>query len=247
MNGSAAYLRESATGHDAGTERLVNEHLILVKRIAHHLAGRLPPSVQVEDLMQAGMIGLLEAARQYQAVRGASFATYAGIRIRGAMLDEVRRADWTPRSVHRRARELATATREVENATGRSARGQEVAERLGIGMEEYHAALRDATTCKVFSYDDPEWSDGNWESGEHAQEGPEGQDEKRRFQDALAAVIESLPEREKMVLSLYYDEELNLKEIGAVLGVSESRVCQIHGQALVRVRSKLESWKGTVQ
>lgn len=242
MNGPAAYLREAAMGVEADVDALVAEHLLLVKKIAYHLASRLPPSVQVEDLMQAGMVGLLEAAKQYQAVKGATFATYAGIRIRGAMLDEIRRSDWTPRSVHRKARELAAAMREVETATGRAARDQEVAEKLGVSLDDYHAAVRDAVACKVLSYDDPEWLDGNWEAGSATGDGPAQQDERRRFEGSLAEAIEQLPERERLVLALYYDEELNLREIGAVLGVSESRVCQIHGQALVRLRSRLSGW-----
>ena len=130
---------------------LVQRHSELVRRIAHHLMGRLPSSVDVTDLIQAGLIGLLEAARNYSGAHGASFETYAGIRIRGAMLDELRRGDWAPRSVHRRAREISGAIRSIEQEVGREARDVEVAQRLGISLDEYHGNLSDATRCQVLS------------------------------------------------------------------------------------------------
>ena len=134
---------------------LVILHEPLVKRIAYHLMSRLPPSVQADDLIQAGMIGLIEASRNFDPEQGASFATYAGIRIRGAMLDEIRRTDWTPRSVHRKAREVADAVRKIENEKGRDARDIEVAEAMGLELTEYHKILQDATGCRIFSFDDP--------------------------------------------------------------------------------------------
>ena len=139
---------------DPESDDLVTKHAALVKRIAYHLMSRLPPSVQADDLIQAGMIGLLEASRNYDATQGASFETYAGIRIRGAMLDEIRRTDWTPRSVHRKARQVAEAVRSIENEEGRDARDVEVAEKLGLTLHEYHRILQDATGCRVFSIDD---------------------------------------------------------------------------------------------
>src|SRR5690606_37693025 len=138
----------------ANSEALVMRQAELVKRIAYHLAGRLPASVEVDDLIQAGMLGLLEAAANYTADRGASFETYAGIRIRGAMLDALRKLDWAPRSVHRKARAAAAALREVEAEVGREARDGEVAERMGVSLEEYHKITRDAASCRVASLDD---------------------------------------------------------------------------------------------
>ncbi len=225
------------------TDVLVERHAPLVKRIAYHLSGRLPPSVQVDDLMQAGMLGLLDAARHYDPSQGASFETYAGIRIHGAMLDEIRRSDWTPRSVHRKAREVAEAMRHVENREGREARDTEVAEELGMELDRYHQVLRDATSSRVFSLEEVFNADSDDDEdvlGETA--GPYAELQQEGFRDALAAAIGALPERERLVMALYYDEELNLREIGAVLGVSESRVCQIHGQALVRLRARLVDW-----
>lgn len=220
---------------------LVTSHSDLVKRIAFHLLNRLPPSVQAEDLIQAGMIGLLEAAKNYDPSRGASFDTYAGIRIRGAMLDEIRRLDWTPRSVHRRAREAAEATREIEQRTGRDAKESEVAAVLNISLEDYRQVLRESSTARLFSIDQPDDSELHAVPDENGIT-PLGCLEDDDFRDSLAEAIEHLPEREKLVMSLYYDDELNLREIGEVLGVSESRVCQIHGQAMVRLRARLTEW-----
>jgi len=220
------------------SDALVARHADLVKRIAFHLAGRLPASVEVDDLVQAGMIGLLEAAAHYSADRGASFETYAGIRIRGAMIDALRKLDWAPRSVHRKAREAAAAMRAIEEREGREARDAEVAEALGVSLDEYNRIVQDAAVCQVGSLDE---SEGAVDIADHGSD-PGGEAEQGELRTAMAAAIANLPERERLVMSLYYDEELNLKEIGAVLGVSESRVCQIHGQALVRLRARLRGW-----
>ena len=245
MSGLATY---SAGSDRTKHEDLVTTHAPLVKRIAYHLMNRLPPSVQVEDLIQAGMIGLLEAASNYDAGQGATFETYAGIRIRGAMLDEMRRSDWTPRSVHRKARKVAEVMREIEHAEGRDARDVEVAEALDMSLEDYHQILADASGARIFSYE--ELSEfGEVVPGElntrirnQMLEGPLKGLENHHFKDALAEAIAGLPERERLVIALYYDEELNLREIGQVLGVSESRVCQIHSQAALRLRSRLDEW-----
>ncbi|PUB82433.1 MAG: RNA polymerase sigma factor FliA, partial [gamma proteobacterium symbiont of Ctena orbiculata] len=151
MSGLATY---TAMQQQQNFDDLVDQHAGLVKRIAYHLMNRLPPNVQADDLIQAGMLGLLEASRNYDPTQGASFETYAGIRIRGAMLDEIRRSDWTPRSVHRKARMVAEAMREIENNEGRDARDVEVAEALGMSLEDYHQILRDSTGCRIFSLDE---------------------------------------------------------------------------------------------
>jgi RNA polymerase sigma factor FliA len=223
--------------------RLVDRHVPLVKRIAYHLLGRMPGGVQVEDLIQAGVIGLLEAAQHYDATQGASFETYAGIRIRGAMLDEVRRSDWTPRSVHRNARRVSEAVRAVEHRTGREAQPQDVAEEMGVEMEEYQRMVSDAVSCRVLSFEDVFEPDSE---GEDLLPGNEPNPletlQADDFRSALAREVAALPERERLVMSLYYDDELNLREIGEVLGVSESRVCQLHGQALTRLRARMTDW-----
>lgn len=229
-----------------GGEDLVFRHAGLVKRIAYHMAARLPASVEVEDLIQAGMVGLLEAGRQYSDDRGASFETYAGIRIRGAMVDEIRKSDWTPRSVHRQFRELSETMREIEHRTGRDARDSEVAEAAGVSLEEYHRIMQDAMRARLFSLDELQADRGESEGdGVPQEDGPLQSVEQGSFREALVRAIDSLPEREKLVMSLYYEKELNLREIGEVMEVSESRVCQIHGQAMARTRARLDDWLGT--
>ncbi|RLJ21220.1 RNA polymerase sigma factor FliA [bacterium endosymbiont of Escarpia laminata] len=240
MNGLATYSAiEARRGHDD----LVIRHAGLVKRIAYHMMNRLPPNVQADDLIQAGMLGLLEASRNYDPTQGASFETYAGIRIRGSMLDEIRRSDWTPRSVHRKARMVADAMRTIENEEGRDARDSEVADALDMSIQQYHQILKDASGCRIFSLDELS------AVGEIAPErsldslqGPFEGLQKDAFKHALAEAIAGLPERERLVVVMYYDDELNLREIGLVLGVSESRICQIHSQATLRLRSRLTEW-----
>jgi len=225
------------------SNELVVLHEPLVKRIAYHLMSRLPASVQADDLVQAGMIGLIEASRKFDPEQGASFETYAGIRIRGAMLDEIRRTDWTPRSVHRKAREVAEAVRKIENEKGRDARDVEVAKVMGLELNEYHKILQDATGCRIFSYEDPgTLGEENFAQQARQPNQPLENLQKSDFKAGLADAIKGLPERERLVMALYYDEELNLREIGDILGVSESRVCQIHGQALIRLRARMANW-----
>jgi RNA polymerase sigma factor FliA len=232
-----------ATARGFDGEQVVEKHLDLVKRIACHLLGRLPANVQMEDLVQAGTIGLLEAARHFDARHGASFETYAGIRIRGAMLDEVRRNDWTPRSVHRNARRVSAAIRAVESSTGREAQPREIAEWLEVELDEYHAMARDSVAARLFSLNDLTEEDGSFEDRLPASEpGPAEEFDRDAMRRDLAMAISGLPERERMVMSLYYEQEMNLREIGAVLGVTESRVCQLHGQALTRIRARLAGW-----
>lgn len=222
---------------------MLEKHASLVKRIAHHLIARLPGSVLVDDLIQAGMIGLLEAAKNFDGTKGASFETYAGIRIRGAMLDDIRKGDWTPRSVHRNTRMISDKISELEAELGRDVKDVEVAEALEVSVEQYHTMLNEANAGKIIGMDDLGVSEDvisvkDQSESDDIYDGIEGQ----HFKSSLAKAIKTLPEREALILSLYYDDELNLREIGDILSVSESRVSQIHSQAMIRLRSRLKEW-----
>ena len=211
---------------------LWQRYVPLVRHEALRLQVRLPASVELDDLLQAGGIGLLNAVERYDAVQ----------RIRGAMLDELRSRDWVPRSVRRNAREVAQAIGQLEQELGRNATETEVAERLGIDIADYRQMLLDTNNSQLFSYD--EWREEHGDSIElvtddHQRENPLQQLLDSNLRQRVMEAIETLPEREKLVLTLYYQEELNLKEIGAVLEVGESRVSQLHSQAIKRLRTKL--------
>ncbi len=233
----SSYPAASVRGPD---DQLVVDHIDLVKRIAHHLLARLPSTVDLDDLIQAGLIGLIEASGNYDANKGASFETYAGIRIRGSMLDEVRKLDWTPRSVHQKHRHVSQAIHALEGRLGRSPVEREIAAELDISIDDYHRILADSSSCRLFSIEQPSESyDTRIDVPEASTAEPDQQLSGDDLRDAVADAVLDLPEREQMVLSLYYHRELNLKEIGAVLSVSESRVSQIHGQALHRLRARM--------
>ncbi len=232
---------------DSGSESqsiVVTKYAQLVKRIAQHLLGRLPPSVQLEDLIQAGMIGLLEAFKNYDFSKGASFETYASIRIRGSMLDEIRKGDWAPRSVHRNTRRIAEAIREIENQEGRDPRNFEVAKNLNMNLDEYHRLLQDSNGSRMYAFYDVGLNEEIISEGMAVTSlSPLDGLQQADFKQSLERGIETLPEREQLVLRLYYDEELNLRKIGDILGVSESRVSQIHSQAMGRLQSRLKEWR----
>ncbi|MEP4891055.1 MAG: RNA polymerase sigma factor FliA [Aliiglaciecola sp.] len=236
--------KAAAYQQQADLAQLVERHASLVKRIAHHLLARLPASVLVDDLIQSGMIGLLEAAKNFDGSKGASFETFAGIRIRGAMLDEIRKGDWTPRSVHKNGRAITQAINEVERETGRDARDVDIAEKLNVSLAEYHQMLNEVNAGKIIGIEDLGITEDVIATEQNKGSDTPFQDLLQgSFQKALAHAITTLPEREAIVLSLYYDEELNLREIGEVLEVSESRVSQIHSQAMLKLKSKMQSWR----
>ncbi len=224
-------------------DELMTEYAPFVKRIAYHMISRLPSNVQLEDMIQAGMIGLFDALKGYDMSKGASFETYARIRIQGSMIDEVRRCDWTPRSVYKKSRQISEAIRAVEKEQGRDAKDSEVAELLELSLDEYHNLVKDAAGCQLLSYEDIALAGGSndeYQSGDF--NGPYKHIQEENFKCGLVDKISNLPEREKLVISLYYDEEFNLREIGEILGITEGRVCQIHGQALVRLRARMSEW-----
>lgn len=224
-------------------ERNVADFVPLVKRIAHHMMAKLPASVQVDDLVQAGMIGLLDAINRYEDSLGAQFETYAAQRIRGAMLDELRRADWLPRSLRRKMRRIEAAVNALEQRLGCSPTEPELAAELNVSLAEYHEILQDARGGQLIYYEDfGQDDDGHFL--DRCCPDPENNpleallDEDLR--STLIGAIDDLPPREKLVMGMHYEQEMNLREIGEVLGVSESRVCQLHTQAIARVRSRLK-------
>jgi len=221
---------------------LWQRYVPLVRHEALRLQVRLPASVELDDLLQAGGIGLLNAVDRYDALQGTAFTTYAVQRIRGAMLDELRSRDWVPRSVRRNAREVAQAMGQLEQRLGRHATETEVAQHLGIPVEDYRQMLLDTNNSQIFSWDEyhEEHGDGiEMVSDEHQRENPLQHLLDSNLRQRVMEAIEALPEREQLVLTLYYQEELNLKEIGAVLEVGESRVSQLHSQAIKRLKGKL--------
>ncbi|MDR3352357.1 MAG: RNA polymerase sigma factor FliA [Zoogloeaceae bacterium] len=223
-------------------EQSVQRYLPLVKRIAHHLMARLPANVQLEDLIQNGMIGLLEALTRYEEGFGAQFETYAGQRIRGAMLDGLRENDWLPRQTRREIRRVEMALQRLEQQNGRAPSEGELAEDLGMTLAEYQHLMQEARGHQVLSLEDFTGEDGEDFLERHlgsSADDPLALLEDKDLRQNLVAAIAALPEREKLLMALYYDEELNLKEIGAVLGVTESRVSQLHSQAVARIRARL--------
>lgn len=221
---------------------LWQRYVPLVRHEALRLQVRLPASVELDDLLQAGGIGLLSAVERYDALQGTAFTTYAVQRIRGAMLDELRSRDWVPRSVRRNARSVAQTIAQLEQEMGRNATETEVAARLNISLESYRQVLLDTNNSQLFSYD--EWHEENGDGIEliaerHQQDNPLQALLESNLRERVMAAIEKMPVREQQVLTLYYQEELNLKEIGAVLEVGESRVSQLHSQAIKRLRGKL--------
>ncbi|MEM7432349.1 MAG: RNA polymerase sigma factor FliA [Pseudomonadota bacterium] len=228
---------------DSNNDELVAQNTELVTRIARHLVARLPSSIEIDDLIQSGMIGLLEAANNFDPRQGASFETYAGIRIRGSMIDDIRKHDWTPRSVHQKYRKIAESINSLEGSLGRPATSAEIAEDLELSVNDYHKALADSSSSRLFSLEETlERPSGESCVPHSATATPEQALNTAQFRDRLADEIDKLPEKEKLVLSLYYERELNFREIGEVLDVTESRVCQIHGQSLIRLRAVIENW-----
>jgi RNA polymerase sigma factor for flagellar operon FliA len=205
--------------------------------------GRLPRNIAIDDLIQAGMVGLLEAIRLFDASKGAAFETYATIRIRGHILDEVRRNDWVPRSVYKHARDIASAVKILENRLGRDAKDHEVAEALGIRLSDYYDMLNDSNSGHLYGFDDvgitdDQLKDDALQDSAKTSTEPYLNAQRADVKARLTQIIQGLPKKEHLVLSLYYEHELNLKEIGDILGIGESRVSQLHSQAMHRIRAR---------
>lgn len=227
-------------------ESVVEHYGQMVRRAAAQLIARLPANVDIDDLVQAGMIGLLDAVSRYDAAQGTQFETFAMQRVRGAMLDELRGSDWMPRSVRRNQRTIERAIRVLEQALQRPPVESEIAAHLQMSLADYQQFLLEAKGAQLVYLEEASGDDGEEGFLERAVPSPAALPLERlgdqQFRSALIACIERLPEREKLVMSLYYEEGLNLKEIGAVLGVTESRISQLHSQAVSRLRSQLKNW-----
>ncbi|MFC0135066.1 RNA polymerase sigma factor FliA [Massilia eurypsychrophila] len=233
----------------ADKNHLLTDHMPLVKRLAHHMKAKLPPSVEVDDLIQAGMIGLLDAISRYEETHGAQFETYAVLRIRGAMLDELRNSDWLPRSMRQNMRKIEAAMSSLQQKLGHPPTESEVAKLLKLSLSEYQDMLGDGGGHQLVYYEDFHDNEGNdnfldryaVDDADPLRSLLDGD-----FRQAVVDAIDNLPPREKMLMGLYYEEEMNLKEIGAVMGVSESRVSQLHTQAVARLRAALreQAWTG---
>jgi RNA polymerase sigma factor for flagellar operon FliA len=226
-------------------EELIREYSPLIKFIAQKIAVRLPPNIELDDLMSAGSIGLMDAIDKWDPTRDNKFKTYAEFRIRGAMLDELRSQDWVPRSVRDKSKALDRAVAALEIEIGRVPSEEEVSTKLNMPIEEFHSLVNQVRPVSLLSIDDqPTFSDSDKKSIANLLEGaksgnPFNQLNLKVVKDVVAKAIEELPERQRLVLSLYYFEDLNLKEIGQVLQVTESRVSQLHAQAVIRLRAKL--------
>jgi RNA polymerase sigma factor for flagellar operon FliA len=229
------------------TDAAIVQYAPLVKRIAYHLMAKLPASVQVDDVIQTGMIGLLDAINRYEASQGAQFETYAAQRIRGAMLDGLREADWLPRGLRRDLRRIEAAVSSLEQRNGRHPTENELAAALEMPLGEYQKMLQEARGHQLISLEDfKNDDDDEYLERHHGETQPDPLEilEDKRLRTALVQAISDLPDRERTVMGLYYERELNLREIGEVLGVGESRVCQLHSQAIIRLRAKFKDTLG---
>lgn len=226
-------------------DQCLKEHAHLVKRIAHQMMAKLPYSVQIDDIIQAGMLGLLDAASRFDELHGAQFETYATQRIRGAMLDELRAADWLPRSLRRDMRRIETAISQLQQKLGKPPVESEIAEQLEISLAEYQHMLQESRGAQLLYYED--FSNEEHEDFFERFETNKDADPMEllrdgRFREELVRAIENLPERERMVMGMIYEQDMNLSEIGAVMGVGESRISQLHSQAVARLRGKLRGY-----
>ena len=223
-------------------ERWAVEYAPLVKRIAHHMMAKLPASVEVDDVIQAGMLGLLDAISRYEESQGATFETYAAQRIRGAMLDGLRQADWLPRSLRRDLRQIEATIGKLEQRLGRAPSEHELADEMDVPLAQYQKMLQEARGYQLVSFEDFSQSEDDDYLDRHIEapgSNPLDMLLDRKLRERLVKAIVDLPEREKAVMGLYYEKELNFREIGDTLGVSESRVCQLHSQAIARLRNRL--------
>ncbi len=234
---------QGASGH---RNEQATRHMPLVRRIAQRLLARLPANVELDDLVQAGMIGLMEAVERFDQAHGIAFEAYATSRVRGAMLDELRAGDWLPRSARRSQRDIEGAIHRLEQRLQRAPGEAEIAGELHLTVAGYRALVNSARGAQIVHFDDLGVGGEGEDYLERHAIGTAADPSQvlfaKRFQNALADSIEPLPERERQLMSMYYEQDMNLREIGAVMGVTESRACQLHSRAVSRLRAKLRNW-----
>ena len=224
----------------------VRQYTPLVRRLAHQMIARLPANVELDDMIQAGMMGLMDAVSRFEVTQGTQFEVYAAQRIRGAMLDELRANDWLPRSARKSQRDIENAIHRLEGKLKRAPHESEIAAELGISLADYQQMLHDARGSHLVYLDDLGGSADDEDYLERHRVGDSLEPAEilrdKRFRHALVDAIDELPEREKLLMGLYHEQDMNLRAIGAVMGITESRVCQLHSQAVARLRAKLKSW-----
>ena len=224
----------------------LKQYSSLVRRLAHQMIAKLPANVEIDDLIQVGMIGLSDALTRFDAGQGVQFETFATQRIRGAMLDELRGADWMSRGTRKQQRDIEGAVHRLEQRLGRAPQESEIAKEMDMSLTDYQEMLGKVRGTQLIHLEDMSGEDGdNDYLDRHVTD--EGNDPlallaDHRMRSALVEAIKNLPEREQFVMSMYYEQDMNLKEIAAVLGVTESRVCQLHSQSIARLRVKLREW-----
>jgi RNA polymerase sigma factor FliA len=225
---------------------MLQQYSPLVRRLAHQMIAKLPANVEIDDLIQVGMIGLNDALSRFDTGQGVQFETFATQRIRGAMLDELRGADWMSRGNRKQQRSIEAAVHRLEQKLGRAPLESEIAKEMGISLADYQELLGKVRGTQLVYLEDMSGDDGDQDYLDRhvadKEADPLSQLNDHRLREALVAAIKTLPEREQYVMSMYYEQDMNLKEIAAVLGVTESRVCQLHSQSIARLRVKLREW-----
>ena len=235
----------TAKGH-LDRDAMIRQYVPLVRKLAHHMIAKLPPNVELDDLVQVGMIGLTEALSRYEAAQGVQFETFATQRIRGAMIDELREGDWMSRGSRKSQKEIERAVHRVEQKMGRPPIESEIAAELGMTLVDYQSLLSRVRGTQLVYLEDMSTGSGDEDSFLDRNLGDEDADplsvlRDQRLREALVRAIKNLPEREQFIMSMYYEQDMNLKEIAQVLGVTESRVCQLHSQSIARLRAKMRS------
>ena len=235
----------TAKGH-LDRDAMIRQYVPLVQRLAHHMIAKLPPNVELDDLVQVGMIGLTEALSRFEVSQGVQFETFATQRIRGAMIDELREGDWMSRGSRKSQKDIERAVQRLEQRMGRAPIESEIATELGMNLVDYQSLLSRVRGTQLVYLEDMSSGSDEEDSFLDRNLGDEEADplsvlRDQRLREALVRAIKNLPEREQYIMSMYYEQDMNLKEIAQVLGITESRVCQLHSQSIARLRAKMRS------